>query len=114
MIATPKERELTVFRGTLAKLIVFSVSLAVAPLATYFGSEKYLWNGACTTLLQRVMLFIRLTMIAGNSTYAAISAVVAANVVLVSYIITSVMDDTSANETRSPLADAPGETRKDR
>lgn len=50
----------------------------------------------------------------GNSTYAAISAVVAANVVLVTYIITSVMDDTSANETRSPLADAPGETRKDR
>nr|GAT54040.1 predicted protein [Mycena chlorophos] len=57
----------------LAKLIVFSLALGIAPLSSYFGSLKYLWNG--------------------NTTYAALTAVVAANVVLVAYIISAVLDD---------------------
>ncbi|KAJ7068166.1 hypothetical protein C8F01DRAFT_1246704 [Mycena amicta] len=57
----------------LAKLVFFSLSLGIAPLSSYFASLKYLWNG--------------------NTTYAALTAVVSANVVLVAYIITSVLDD---------------------
>ncbi|KAF7301364.1 hypothetical protein MIND_00701600 [Mycena indigotica] len=57
----------------LAKLILFSLALGIAPLSSYFGSLKYVWDG--------------------NSTYAALTAVVAANIVLVAYIITSILDD---------------------
>lgn len=32
-------------RGVLAKLLIFSFSLAVVPLSSYFLSEKYIWNG---------------------------------------------------------------------
>jgi len=32
-------------RGILVKLIAFSVSLAIVPLASYFASLKYVWNG---------------------------------------------------------------------
>lgn len=45
----------------------------------------------------------------GNSTFAAITAVVAANVVLVAYIISSVRDDQVEREAAKPL-----ESRKDR
>ncbi|KAF9263511.1 hypothetical protein L218DRAFT_1077054 [Marasmius fiardii PR-910] len=71
-------------RGTLVKLIVFSVCLGVAPLTSYFASLKYIWNG--------------------NSTFAAITAVVAANIVLVTYIVLSLLEDKShpqkASETK--------------
>ncbi|GBE79736.1 hypothetical protein BKA93DRAFT_758484 [Sparassis latifolia] len=62
--------------GVLIKLILFSLSLAVAPLSAYFLSKDYLW--------------------AGNATYAAITAVAAANVVLVAYIIMSVLEESQA------------------
>jgi hypothetical protein len=45
----------------------------------------------------------------GNSTFAAITAIVAANVVLVAYIISSVRDDQVGREAAKPL-----ESRKDR
>lgn len=45
----------------------------------------------------------------GNSTFAAITAVVAANVVLVAYIISSVRDDQRERKAAKPL-----ESRKDR
>ena len=45
----------------------------------------------------------------GNSTFAAITAVAAANVVLVAYIISSVRDDQVEREAAKPL-----ESRKDR
>lgn len=72
--------------GVLFKLVIFSLSLGIVPITSYFASEKYIWNG--------------------NSTFAAITAVVAANVVLVAYIISSVRDD---REAAKPL-----ESRKDR
>jgi len=59
--------------GALAKLVTFSLVLAVAPISSYFLSEKYVWGG--------------------NSTYAAITAIVAANAVLIAYIIVSVRED---------------------
>jgi len=75
--------------GVLLKLIIFSLSLALVPISMYFVSEKYLWNG--------------------NSTFSAITAVVAANVVLISYIIASLREDRAEQEARKPL-----ESRKDR
>ncbi|KAH9482808.1 Vacuolar ATPase assembly integral membrane protein vma21 [Psilocybe cubensis] len=59
--------------GVLFKLIIFSVSLGVIPISSYFLSLKYLWNE--------------------NATFAAITAVVSANVVLVAYIISAIRED---------------------
>lgn len=41
-------------RGVLAKLIAFSVSLAVVPITSYFVSEKYVWNGTPKILFTRL------------------------------------------------------------
>lgn len=45
----------------------------------------------------------------GNSTFAAMTAIVAANIVLVAYIITSLRDDQAEREAGKPV-----ESRKDR
>jgi len=75
--------------GVLLKLIIFSLSLGIVPIASYFASEKYIWGG--------------------NSTFAAITAIVAANIVLVAYIISSLRDDQAEREAGKPV-----ESRKDR
>ncbi|KAJ3487422.1 hypothetical protein NLJ89_g11714 [Agrocybe chaxingu] len=59
--------------GVLARLLAFSIALGVLPIVSYFGSLNYLWEG--------------------NATYAAITAIIAANIVLVTYIIVSVLED---------------------
>ncbi|KAF8339208.1 uncharacterized protein EI90DRAFT_2877107, partial [Cantharellus anzutake] len=59
--------------GALAKLLTFAISLAVVPICSYFMSLTYVWRG--------------------NANYAAITAIVMANVVLVSYIIVSILED---------------------
>jgi len=76
-------------KGVLLKLIIFSLSLGIVPITSYFASEKYIWNG--------------------NSTFAAITAVVSANVVLVAYIISSLREDQAEQETKKL-----SESRKDR
>jgi len=67
-------------KGVLAKLLLFSISLGVIPLSSYYASLKYVFEG--------------------NSTFAAITAVVAANVVLVAYIITSLLEDRKDSTTK--------------
>ncbi|KAF8313250.1 hypothetical protein DL93DRAFT_2167958 [Clavulina sp. PMI_390] len=59
--------------GAMFKLLAFSIALAVVPISSYFVSLNRFWDG--------------------NNTYAAITAVISANVVLVSYIILSVLED---------------------
>ncbi|KAG8763036.1 hypothetical protein FRC11_006326 [Ceratobasidium sp. 423] len=59
--------------AVLFKLSGFSIALAVVPLSSYFLSKNYLWGG--------------------NSTYAALTAIISANVVLVAYILLSIADD---------------------
>ncbi|KIM90678.1 hypothetical protein PILCRDRAFT_811134 [Piloderma croceum F 1598] len=71
--AVGKVTSQTAQKGVLAKLIIFSLSLGIVPIALYFVTEKYVWDG--------------------NSSYAAITAVFAANVVLFAYIIVSLLDD---------------------
>ncbi|KAJ7228768.1 hypothetical protein GGX14DRAFT_344897 [Mycena pura] len=66
----------------LAKLIFFSLSLGLVPITSYFGSLKYLWNG--------------------NTTYAALTAVVGANIVLAAYITISILDDQRTTTTTVP------------
>ncbi|KAI9448230.1 hypothetical protein H4582DRAFT_1899351 [Lactarius indigo] len=75
--------------GVLLKLVIFSLSLGIVPIASYFASEKYIWGG--------------------NSTFAAITAIVAANIVLVAYIISSLRDDQAERAAGKPV-----ESRKDR
>ncbi|KAI0284962.1 hypothetical protein BGY98DRAFT_946439 [Russula aff. rugulosa BPL654] len=31
--------------GVLFKLVLFSLSLGIVPITSYFASEKYIWNG---------------------------------------------------------------------
>ncbi|GJE84428.1 VMA21 domain-containing protein [Phanerochaete sordida] len=76
--------------GVLFKLLLFSAALAIAPLSSYFLSLNYVWNG--------------------NSTYAAITAIVAANAVLVAYIAVSLQEERKAQA--QPVAKA--ESKKDK
>ncbi|KAH7343722.1 hypothetical protein B0J17DRAFT_713884 [Rhizoctonia solani] len=73
--------------AVLFKLSGFSIALAVVPLSSYFLSLNYVWGG--------------------NSTYAALTAVVSANVVLIAYILLSISED------RESRPAAPKESKKD-
>ncbi|KAG8902990.1 hypothetical protein FS837_001655 [Tulasnella sp. UAMH 9824] len=77
--------------SVLVKLAVFTACLGLAPISTYYLSQKYLWDG--------------------NSTYAAITSIIAANFVLVTYIITAVREDA---QSQKPVPKAESETKKDR
>ncbi|KAF9534799.1 hypothetical protein CPB83DRAFT_901750 [Crepidotus variabilis] len=68
--------------GVLWKLITFSLLLGAFPIGSYFYSLNYIWNG--------------------NTTFAAITAIVAANIVLVSYIVISVLEDRKAQVAPEP------------
>ncbi|KAI0352848.1 hypothetical protein OH77DRAFT_1381123, partial [Trametes cingulata] len=57
----------------LAKLLIFAISLGVVPISSYFLSRDYLWEG--------------------NTIYAAITAIVSANLVLVAYIIEATREE---------------------
>ncbi|KAI0722867.1 hypothetical protein C8Q76DRAFT_793869 [Earliella scabrosa] len=59
--------------GVLTKLIIFALTLGIVPISSYFLSRDYFWDG--------------------NTTYAAVSAIASANVVLVAYIIESVREE---------------------
>lgn len=59
--------------------------------------------------LKSALVALLTSCILGNSTFAAITAVVAANVVLVAYIVSSLRDDQAEREAAKPL-----ESRKDR
>jgi hypothetical protein len=83
----------------LVKLLVFSFSLAFVPISTYFASLKYYWDGSQSFDVFTVHLS-DIYLLAGNATWSALSAVVAANVVLVAFIVQSIQDD-------SPLASTP-------
>ncbi|KAK0468324.1 uncharacterized protein EV420DRAFT_1635574 [Desarmillaria tabescens] len=82
----------TASRSTLAQLVLFSLSLGILPISSYFLSLKYVWQG--------------------NSTWAAITAVAAANIVLVAYIFASLRDDIRSTALKPPIKDS--ETKKER
>ncbi|KAI9000908.1 hypothetical protein BD414DRAFT_532715 [Trametes punicea] len=59
--------------GALFKLMITALALGIAPLSSYFLSRDYLWNG--------------------NTIYAALTAILAANLVLVAYITEAVREE---------------------
>ncbi|EIM88558.1 uncharacterized protein STEHIDRAFT_54910, partial [Stereum hirsutum FP-91666 SS1] len=83
----------TLYSGVLIKLVLFSASLGIVPISSYFLTDKYLWNG--------------------NSTYSAITAIVAANIVLVAYIVLSLLEDKQERE-GAKVSEKAGESRKER
>ncbi|KAG2362061.1 hypothetical protein BDR07DRAFT_1358137 [Suillus spraguei] len=72
-IAAAKASEQAASRAALIKLVFFAATLIILPISSYFFTEKYVWSG--------------------NSNYAAITAICAANIVLIAYIVVSVMED---------------------
>ena len=85
------------FRGVLAKLIAFAVALAVVPIGSYFVSLWYLFDGDYYLVVPSTLFIMLYTL--GNTTYSAIAAIIAANIVLVSYILVSVLEDSSSDKT---------------
>ncbi|KAF8607929.1 hypothetical protein BDV93DRAFT_552738 [Ceratobasidium sp. AG-I] len=79
--APAKLAEAAADSAVLFKLTSFSLALGVVPLSSYFFSMYYVWGG--------------------NSTYAAITAIVSANIVLVIYILVSISED-RASQTPAP------------
>ncbi|KAL1944254.1 hypothetical protein VTO73DRAFT_3439 [Trametes versicolor] len=75
--------------SVLGKLILFALSLGLVPISSYFLSRDYLWNG--------------------NTIYAAITAIVAANIVLVLYIFEAMRDESRMRAREKQQ----GETKKD-
>jgi hypothetical protein len=97
-------------KGVLLKLIIFSLSLGILPITSYFASQKYIWKGAPSrTVHPHDPGALLILCFLGDSTFAAITAVVAANVVLVAYIISSLREDQAERK-----AAKPSESRKDR
>lgn len=63
--------------AVLWKLIIFSILMAVVPIGTYFSSLHYLFDG--------------------STTYAGIAAVIAANTVLVGYVVLAFREDVTSS-----------------
>ncbi|KAG1858789.1 hypothetical protein DFJ58DRAFT_781721 [Suillus subalutaceus] len=72
-VAAARASEQATSRAALMKLLFFAATLAILPMSSYFFTEKYVWSG--------------------NSNYAAITAVCAANIVLIAYIVVSLVED---------------------
>ncbi|OXB37910.1 hypothetical protein J007_02332 [Cryptococcus neoformans] len=73
MAMAPQE---SVQPAVLYKLVLFALLMAVVPIATYFGTLNYLWDG--------------------STTFAAISAIAAANLILVGYVVVAFREDAAS------------------
>jgi len=65
----------TTQNGTLVKLMFFSLALGIVPISTYFFTQTYVFNE--------------------NSVWAALAAVVAANIILISYVIVAIREESA-------------------
>ncbi|WWD22525.1 hypothetical protein CI109_107018 [Kwoniella shandongensis] len=76
--------------AVLFKLILFTVLMAVVPIGTYFGTLKF--NGKWSFFLS-----LRTTATSNYShrstTISAIAAIVAANIILVGYVVVAFRED---------------------
>lgn len=93
-VAVAKTTEQAAYQGgVLVKLLIFSAALAIAPVASYFLSKDYLWEG--------------------NTTLAAITAIMSANTVLVAYIVMSIREERLAT-VKPATSHTTEESKKDR
>lgn len=93
------------------QLLVLTFALAFAPITFYYVSRDYLWDGTSPGCVYWWLLTL---FPSGNSTMAAITAVVAANVVLAVYIFMSIKEErelAKATKTQKPSSSSP-ETKK--
>lgn len=65
--------------SVLSKLLFFSAAMVVLPLSAYYLSLEYLFEGYKTS-------------------YAAITAAITANVVVIGYVITAFLEDDTAQQ----------------
>ncbi|KIM29409.1 hypothetical protein M408DRAFT_328683 [Serendipita vermifera MAFF 305830] len=77
-VAATKISEKAEEGGVLAKLMIFSLALGIAPITAYFGTQKYLTPD--------------------NSIYPAVAAVVVANIILFGYVIVAFREDAQAQK----------------
>lgn len=66
----------TGYSAVLYKLVLFALLMAVVPIGTYFSTLNYLWDG--------------------STTFAAISAIAAANLILVGYVVVAFREDAAS------------------
>jgi hypothetical protein len=93
--------------------------MAVVPIGTYFGTLSHLFNGTLMVHLSIVLSAMRgdprnelpLTHL-GNTTHSAISAVLAANVVLVGYVVVAFREEVASSTAQGQTIGL--EKRKDR
>ncbi|EJT47709.1 hypothetical protein A1Q2_04288 [Trichosporon asahii var. asahii CBS 8904] len=74
--AQPKVQQGGVPNDVLYKLVVFALLTAIVPVTAYFGSVRYLFDG--------------------NTQYAALLAVLSANIVLFSYVYVAFREEKAA------------------
>ena len=77
----------------LAKLIIFALSLGIVPISSYFLSRDYLWAGALADAFSFDWYAGLHNVDTGNTIYAALTAIFAANLVLVLYIVGAVREE---------------------
>lgn len=112
--ALPSDIPSTLYSGVLIKLVLFSASLGIVPISSYFLTDKYVWNGTFGAYISCPRAHVHsLPPCAGNSTYSAITAIVAANIVLVAYIVLSLLEDKQERE-GAKVSEKAGESRKER
>lgn len=78
-------------RSVIAKLLLFTLAMVVAPLGSYFLTVDTVFSG--TSCLARKSPKTLLTR-AGNTTFAGATAAVVANVVLITYVLVAMAEDT--------------------
>lgn len=83
-------------RAVFIKLLLFSIALGLGPILTYFASLRFIWHGLLDALLPETPFDYVLHT--GNTTYAALTAILVANGVLAGYIIMSLNEDSSSQD----------------
>nr|P0CS24.1 RecName: Full=Vacuolar ATPase assembly integral membrane protein VMA21 [Cryptococcus neoformans var. neoformans JEC21]P0CS25.1 RecName: Full=Vacuolar ATPase assembly integral membrane protein VMA21 [Cryptococcus neoformans var. neoformans B-3501A] len=84
MAMAPQE---SVQPAVLYKLVLFALLMAVVPIGTYFSTLNYLWDGASRCGFPSGLC---------STTFAAISAIAAANLILVGYVVVAFREDAAS------------------